>query len=444
MRKTTLCVALLVTSLALSGPARATIDLVTLPEREKVQLTIYNSADLTLVREVRLLTLKRGTNRLAFSWADTLIDPTSLHLRAIDRPDAVQLLDVSYPPNVNTTGVWTVESEIDGEVPVEITFFTSGIGWRAFYMATLSADEKTMDLSGYVRVANGSGEDYAGAQTRLIVGKIHLLDEIATLARRPAPYGVPGIVRRATRIGGELAAGLLMDALKESEKLARAPAEKRIIKEGLSEYFLYTIEGTETIPNGWSKRLPSFHADAVPVVNLYKYEEERYGPSVVRFLLFYNDEQHKLGDTPLPGGLVKVFRTVDDANHLSYEGADNTKYIPVDQKAELNLGATARVLVKPTLMEMHQENFSFDRKGNIDGFERVETWKVEIKNRREVPVRVDVTRNLKHQYWSAQSDREYVKDDMDTIKFTVGLDPHEAASFSYTVRYFEGERRQKK
>ena len=33
------------------------------------------------------------------------------------------------------------------------------------------------------------------------------------------------------------------------------PAPKEIIKEGLSEYFIYTIEGTETIPNGWSKRM---------------------------------------------------------------------------------------------------------------------------------------------------------------------------------------------
>ena len=138
MRKKALCTMALLASLALTVPARATIDLVTLPDRQSVQLTIYNSADLTLVREVRLLTLRKGANRLAFSWANTLIDPTSLHLRAIDRPDAVQLLDVSYPPNVNTMGVWTVESEIAGEVPVEITFFTSGIAWRAFYMATLS------------------------------------------------------------------------------------------------------------------------------------------------------------------------------------------------------------------------------------------------------------------------------------------------------------------
>ncbi len=86
----------------------------------------------------------------------------------------------------------------------------------------------------------------------------------------------------------------------------RAP--KQIVKEGLSEYFLYTIEGTETIPNGWSKRLLSFDVNEVPVVNLYKFEEDRYGPEVVRFLSFKNDKEHKLGRTPIPGGTLRVYR----------------------------------------------------------------------------------------------------------------------------------------
>ncbi|MGC8804855.1 MAG: hypothetical protein ACP5QD_02835, partial [Candidatus Ratteibacteria bacterium] len=43
------------------------IDIVTLPERDRVQLTIYNSADLTLVRETRTLTMKKGGNKLQFS-----------------------------------------------------------------------------------------------------------------------------------------------------------------------------------------------------------------------------------------------------------------------------------------------------------------------------------------------------------------------------------------
>jgi len=42
------------------------------------------------------------------------------------------------------------------------------------------------------------------------------------------------------------------------------PAEpKQVAKEGLSEYFIYTIEGTETIRNGWSKRMRSLEAAKV-------------------------------------------------------------------------------------------------------------------------------------------------------------------------------------
>jgi hypothetical protein len=47
-----------------AGASRAKVDLVTLPSRDTVQLTIYNSADMTLVRESRALTLKDGENKL--------------------------------------------------------------------------------------------------------------------------------------------------------------------------------------------------------------------------------------------------------------------------------------------------------------------------------------------------------------------------------------------
>ena len=58
-------------------------------------------------------------------------------------------------------------------------------------MGTLTEDEKSMRLQGYVRVTNRSGEDYENAQTRLIVGKVNLIDRIADLARRQQPYGSP-------------------------------------------------------------------------------------------------------------------------------------------------------------------------------------------------------------------------------------------------------------
>ena len=163
----------------LTHPVWAKIDLVTLPVRDTVQLTIYNSADLTLVRESRALTLKQGLNKLQFSWENTLIDPTSLEMIPKEQADKIDIFDLTYPPRVKNLGLWNIRSAVGANVPVEITYLTSGLSWRAFYMGTLTPDEKTMRLQGYVRITNNSGEDYENAQTRLIVGKVHSLYRIA-------------------------------------------------------------------------------------------------------------------------------------------------------------------------------------------------------------------------------------------------------------------------
>jgi hypothetical protein len=182
--------------IATASPAQSKVDLVTLPSRDTVQLTIYNSADLTLVRESRALTLKEGENSLQFSWANTLIDPTSLEMLPKANADKINIADLTYPPRVRNLGLWNIDSDVSGNVPVEITYLTSGLSWRAFYMGTLVENEETMRLQGYVRVTNNSGEDYENAQTRLIVGKVHILDQIAELARRQYPYERPGMPDR--------------------------------------------------------------------------------------------------------------------------------------------------------------------------------------------------------------------------------------------------------
>ena len=432
----------------IANSAEAKVDLVTLPSRDTVQLTIYNSADMTLVRESRALTLKDGKNKLQFSWANTLIDPTSLEMLPKANVGKIDIADLTYPPRVRNLGLWNIESGVSGKVPVEITYLTSGLSWRAFYMGTLTEDEKTMRLQGYVRVTNNSGEDYENAQTRLIVGKVHILDQIAQLARRQYPYGKPGevippISAPVDRALGQRVVRLAYGVFAEGEELSFE--RKEIKKEGLSEYFLYTIEGTETIPTGWSKRLMSFDVDEVPVVNLYKYEQERYGNSVVRFLSFKNDEEHKLGDTPIPGGMLKVYRSADDKGHLSYTGQSSFKFIPVDEDVELNLGAVGDVVVEPTLMDFETENYRFDRKHNISGWDEVRKFKIEVKNTRDIGVKVEIKRNFPTQYWKLEKSGDFgqfEKVDLDTIKFTLVLEPRSAKKFEYVLTTYNGVRQE--
>jgi hypothetical protein len=173
--------------LMLATTALASVDLVTLPTRESTQLTIYNSEDITMVRETRLLTVKPGINRIQFSWANTLIDPTSIDFRILDHIDKVDLLDTTFPAGRNDALQWNIDSRMAGKVPVEIRYFTSGITWKADYVGMANGDETEMGLTGYVRVYNSSGELYDNAQVRLVVGTINLVEKIADLARLPPP-----------------------------------------------------------------------------------------------------------------------------------------------------------------------------------------------------------------------------------------------------------------
>jgi hypothetical protein len=431
---------------ATTGVGLAKIDLVTLPTRNTVQLTIYNSADMTLVRESRALTLKDGENKLQFSWANTLIDPTSLDMLPKADADKITITDLTYPPRVTNLGLWNIKSGISGKVPVEITYLTSGLSWRAFYMGTLTESEKMMGLKGYVVVTNNSGEDYENAQTRLIVGKVHILDEIAELARRQYPYGRPGVAPMPQAAPAPAEEGIRRARVMMEKVALGAPSRpKEVTKEGLSEYFLYTIEGTETIPNGWSKRLLSFDVDQVPVVNLYKYEEERYGPIVVRFLSFKNDKEHKLGETPIPGGMLKVYRNVGEQGHLSDTGQSSFKYIPVDEEVELNLGHVANLVVEPKLMDFKTENFRFNRQGNVSGWDEIRTFKIEVKNTRDISAKVEIKRNFNTQYWDIDYSGDfgaYEKVNLNTVKFTLDMQPRSVKQFQYVLRTYNGSRQE--
>jgi hypothetical protein len=427
-------------------PALAKVDLVILPKRDATQLTIYNSANLTLVRDERALTLKEGINRLQFSWANTLIDPTSLEMLPKAHSDTIDVLDLVFPPRVRNLGLWHIQSQVSGRVPVEITYLTSGLSWRAFYMGTLDEDEKTMRLQGHVRVTNNSGEDYENAQVRLIVGKIHLIDRIANLAQRQYPYGRPGLVPRPSAAPAT-PGKVMMDEVKREFDLAATEAmrakPKEIRKEGLSEYFLYTIEGTEAIPHGWSKRLPSFDIQDIPVMNLYKYEEERYGLQVVRFLSFKNDKEHQLGETPIPGGTLKVYRNLGEKGHFSYEGQSSFKYIPVGEDVELNLGPVANVIIEPTLMNYKTDRYLFDRNGNISGWDEIREFELEVKNTREILVKVEVRRNFNTSSWDLEKSGdfgEYEKVDLDTVKFSLQLDGRKTKKFRYVLTTHHGRR----
>ena len=369
------------------------IDLVTLPPRDAVQLTIYNSEDLTLVKEVRSVTFKKGTNRLQFSWANTLIDPTSVYLRPLEQENQIEVSDTTFPADRPQVLVWNVESAFEGQVKVEVSYFTSGISWNADYVMITDAGETQGSLDGYVTVVNGSGEDYEGAEVRLVVGVINLVEKIAQLARPHPP--APGRDEAQNRTKGFA----MRNALAEAEgggdlfggdpgRGGRAPA--RIVKEGLSEYFIFTIEGAQTVRNGWSQRMISFRARQVPFEVLYRYRPHQYGPRPVRFFILANDEEHKMGTSPLPDGVIRVFR--DNARDgLNFFTAQATKYIPIREKIELNVGPDDQMVYERLVLDLERKNFIYDHDPPVVvGWDETRSWQEEVRNYRPKPIQVEI------------------------------------------------------
>jgi hypothetical protein len=446
--------AVVLTTLALRAE---NVDLSTVPTRNTVQLTIYNSEDLTLVRETRKVSFKPGANPLQFSWANTLIDATSVELRFLNHADKLTVLDTTFPHAKPQMLYWNVQSEMDGEATIEITYFTSGISWSADYLCIANPAETDMGIEGFVRVYNNSGEEYEDAQVRLIVGRINLVQKIAELARI-APEKVAELESAVRdRFKGDVLKKA-MDAPGGMGGMAAAeskPAEpKQVAKEGLGEYFIYTIEGTETIRNGWSKRMRSLESTTVPFKIQYRYRPAEYGEQLVRMYLLTNDKESKLGGTPLPDGVVRVFRN-NGRDGLSFLTAQQVKYIPIGDKIELNLGPDPEVVFELVTLRTWRDNLWMQLHG-ADLYRRVDEPGVEIelnsslagwddhalysqrvRNYTKKPINLEVRRPFPG-HVVFRSELPAKNHDYQTVEYTAEVKPAEKADLLYEVVQHQG------
>ncbi len=406
----TLLIALLTTPFSLNAK---NLDLSTVPDRDKVQLTIYNSEDLTLVRETRTVSFKKGMNPLQFSWANTLIDPTSVELEFKDKSGQLEVLDTTFPHDKPQMLYWNVKSDVDAEAQIEISYFTSGISWAGDYVAISNPAETSLRMEGFVRVSNRSGEPYDNAQVRLVVGKINLVEKIAELASMQVSQvkdmDKAEFKQLRKKVVRQMMAPAAMDAMAGSVEEESAQP-KQVEKEGLGEYFIYTIEGRETIPDGWSKRLRSFDAAKVPVEVVYRYRSMEYGNQLVRLYLLKNDKEAGLGATPIPNGKVQVFRQ-NGRNGLSYLATRQIKYVPIGDLMELNLGVDPEVVFELIKQKVLRDNiwvrvnkgkvykrvedgaFMVDHNSRVAGWDEHQLLSQRIRNYTNKKIRVEVRRS---------------------------------------------------
>jgi hypothetical protein len=201
---------------------------------------------------------------------------------------------------------------------VELSYLSSGLGWKADYVAELNPSETSIDLSGWVTLTNTSGATYKNAKLQLVAGDVNRVQENI----RPMMKSMRGDVMMAE---------------------AAAPMQE----ESLLEYHLYSLDRPTTIAESQTKQVALLSASGIParkelvLKGADYYYQSQYGElgskmKVGVFIEFDNKDSAKLG-MPLPKGVLRVYKK-DSAGNAQFVGEDNIDHTPKNETVRLKLG----------------------------------------------------------------------------------------------------------
>ena len=211
-----------------------------------------------------------------------------------------------------------------GDQNVELAYLTSGLSWKADYVADLRKDD-TLSLNGWITLKNESGIDYDNASVQLVAGSVN---QVSAVQPR---------VLMARNL--KMAAGATMDATVES---AAMPAS-----ESLGDYYLYTLPVKTSIKDKQTKQVSLMEKKKVKYAKEYKMQSPLYlgyginetefskaNPRVIYKL--NNIQADGLGEA-LPQGTIRFFES-DAKGNTQFIGENRLNQLAVGEKTELNLG----------------------------------------------------------------------------------------------------------
>ncbi|MCG3147482.1 MAG: hypothetical protein PCFJNLEI_00922 [Verrucomicrobiae bacterium] len=349
-------------------PAHARVKLVALPERARVVVSLAHP-DATLVEEERILTLQKGVNKVDFSWAGVNIDPGSIQVRMLTRPDKVLVLNTSYPPNENAL-VWEISSPAAQEERVRISYLLSGLNRDIVYKAVAEPDEKAMTLRNYLRLRNDSGEDLTDAEIGI-------------------GYGAD--------FKKTIAAGEILEM--QSEKIELMPVRKILTWDAAAQ--------------PWD---PEYEKKTVGIPLSY---------------VFTNSVAGKLGQHTLLPGKARIFIRTGD--NVAFTGEDWVQLTPVDREAKLFIGQSRDVKVTQRKVREDKQNMRRNTGNAVVLWDTDEEIKIEIENFKKDDVSLVIIEHIPGYWKPVKSSHEFVKTDAFTIEYRLTLPKESSGTKKTTV-----------
>ena len=167
-----------------------------------------------------------------------------------------------------------------------------------------------------------------------------------------------------------------------------------------------------------------------------------------------NNTESKLGTTPLPDGVVRVFRN-NGRDGLSYLTQQAVKYVPIGDKIELNLGVDPEVVFNLTKlrssrdhvwMQIHgQDKFQEVGKDAVEsqnnssvvGWDDHGLFRQQIRNYTSKPIELEIRRSFEG-HIAFRSQLEPTQFDFQTAQFTARVEPGAKKNLLYEIVQHQG------
>ena len=346
--------------LVCSATSQGRIKLVALPERAATVIRLDNPMA-TLIEEERVLTLQQGLNKVDFSWKGVSIDADSIRLQALDHPENVTLLNVSYPPN-EAALVWEISTDNNYAERVRISYLLSNIDRLITYKALADKAETMVDLKSFLVLRNFSGEDFERARVLLDYGEAF----------------EQGIDHEETK-----------------QMLFLKAAKVPIVK-------VWTFDAAKL---EWDPE---------------KLENKNVGIPVSYRIV--NDAKSSLGKFALWGGKARLFQD-DGQDSTIFLGEDVTGLVPVGEKMELYIGDSRDIVVTQRKMTDTQINkrYNNDRSPKLVLFDTDEEITAKIENFKDGAAVLTMIQHIPGQWDMEECNMEYKRKDASTLEFEITL-----------------------
>jgi len=445
----------------------------TAADRKSVSITIYND-NLGLVKEVRSVQLATGIQNLWFEGVAAQVDPTSVHIRSVDAPNALHVLEQNFEYDlisperllekylgqqvelvmwkgdkeeetirarlIGTTGGTVYELEngkiaINPPARVVLPALPSGLISKPslVWMLESNRPKHTVEAS-YLTAGMGWKADYvavlAADDSKLdLSGWVTIDNRSGTTYENAALKLVAGDVNRVRPEGVVMALG-------DDMHVRGAVTKEQFQEESFFEYHLYTLDRPATLKDNQTKQISLLSAEGAKTKKSFVVSPQANWwfaridaaekPKVGVYISLENSKANGMG-MPLPKGTVRVYKK-DSRGDLQFVGEDRIDHTPEDETVRVKMGDAFDIVA-----ERVQTSFEVLASGHLYR----SAYKVTIRNHKAEAVTVSVVELLTGDWKITQSSHKYEQEASHRVRFDLPVVSKGSAELTYTaeVRY---------